>query len=131
MSEHPASTSERMRKAYDQIAPLYPGTNETMPAALEAMAVRLVELCGWQISLLDVGCGPGRHLAWFEARGVMSMGVDLSRGMLLHARRLVRAPVFQMDMRHLGFRDATFNAIWCCASLLHLPRSEAPRARVC
>ncbi len=128
MTERLPNVIERMRVAYDHIAPLYPGANAPLPEDLRVMAVRLLQLSSPGISLLDVGCGPGRHLAWFEAQGAPSTGVDLSHGMLLHARRLVKGPLFQMDMRALGFRDASFTTIWCCASLLHLPRSEAPGA---
>ena len=126
MAHEAAATIKRMRAAYDLIAPLYPGVNGAMPPDVKAMALRVVQHAGPRSLLLDVGCGPGRHMAWFEARGVPSVGVDLSRGMLLHARRLVRGAVVQMDMRRLCFADATFGAVWCCASLLHLPRSEAP-----
>jgi SAM-dependent methyltransferase len=128
MTEGIAAVIERMRDAYDQIAPLYPGTNTPMPDDLQAIAVRLLQLSGTAPALLDVGCGPGRHMAWFESQGARSTGIDLSHAMLLHARRLVRGPVLQMDMRTLGFHDGVFTTIWCCASLLHLPRSEAPRA---
>ncbi len=128
MTESAAAVIDRVRDAYDQIAPVYPGTNAPMPDDLQALAVRLLQLSGTAPALLDVGCGPGRHMAWFESQGARSTGIDLSRAMLLHARRLVRGSVFQMDMRNLGLHDAAFNAIWCCASLLHLPRSEAPGA---
>lgn len=33
-----------------------------------------------------------------------------------------------MDMRSLAFRSAQFDGAWCCAALLHLPKSEAPGA---
>lgn len=33
-----------------------------------------------------------------------------------------------MDMRHLTFPDGTFQGVWCLASLLHLPKAEAPIA---
>ena len=36
---------------------------------------------------LDVGCGPGRHLVALAERNVFALGIDISNGMLDHARR--------------------------------------------
>ena len=33
-----------------------------------------------------------------------------------------------MDMRQLAFPDHRFGGIWCMASLLHLPKADAPLA---
>lgn len=37
--------------------------------------------------VLDIGCGPGRHVSSLAARGVSAMGVDATRGMVRVARR--------------------------------------------
>jgi SAM-dependent methyltransferase len=37
--------------------------------------------------VLDVGCGPGRHLAALHAAGVTALGIDLSPAAVAHARR--------------------------------------------
>jgi SAM-dependent methyltransferase len=36
--------------------------------------------------VLDVGCGPGRHTAELAARGVITMGIDVTAPALVHAR---------------------------------------------
>jgi ubiquinone/menaquinone biosynthesis C-methylase UbiE len=33
-----------------------------------------------------------------------------------------------MDVRALAFAEQSFDAAWCCASLLHIPRTDAPAA---
>ncbi|MEZ5322362.1 MAG: methyltransferase domain-containing protein [Microthrixaceae bacterium] len=40
----------------------------------------LVELCGLEpgMSVLDIGCGPGRHVAEFARRGLVATGVDIA-----------------------------------------------------
>ena len=48
--------------------------------------------------------------------------------MLSQARQVTRVPLCQMDMRFLGFASNKFQAVWCCAALLHLPKAEAPGA---
>ncbi len=77
--------------------------------------------------ILDAGCGPGLDSRWFHERGFRVVGADLSAGMLAEARR--RAPgvdFVQGDLRRLGFSAASFDGIWCNASLLHLPRVDVP-----
>lgn len=78
--------------------------------------------------VLDLGCGAGRDMAWMEAQGIAVVGADLSAGMLAQAQARVRGPLAQMDMRKLAFPTQCFQGVWCMASLLHLPKSEAPVA---
>ena len=72
---------------------------------LERMDVRVADR-----RVLDVGCGPGRHLRVLEDAGARACGIDLSPVLLAEARRrdparrLVRA-----DMRALPFRDGSFD----------------------
>ncbi len=121
-------TSDRMRATYDTIAASFAEQTARMPVQYEDMGRRFLALLPVSSSILDVGCGAGRDMAWLEALGAGVTGVDLSPGMLAQARRRVRGPLFEMDMRHLGFPDSSFGGIWCMASLLHLPKAEAPRA---
>jgi ubiquinone/menaquinone biosynthesis C-methylase UbiE len=46
--------------------------------------------------------------------------------MLAEARRLTDAPLVQLDMRALPIASASLGAVWCIASLLHVPKREAP-----
>ena len=34
-------------------------------------------------------------------------------------------PLIQADMRHLPFRKGSFDGLWVCASLLHIPKEQA------
>lgn len=120
--------NQRMQSAYDQIAPDFAQVNAGLADDLLFVAERMSAYIGPQARLLDIGCGHGRDMAWFESRAIRTVGIDLSRGMLLEARRRVQGMLLQMDMRHLAFHDQQFDGIWCCASLLHLPRIEAPAA---
>lgn len=70
---------------------------------------RLPVTSTWRI--LDVGCGSGRHLEVFAARGIPgALGADLSLPLLRDARarglRVVRA-----DMRHLPYRPGGFDLV--------------------
>ena len=118
----------RIRSAYDQIAPHYAARNSEMRDGLINLAAQFLELSGSGTRLLDLGCGAGRDMAWFESQGATVTGADISTGMLAHARQLVRGPLVQADMLMLPFPPAQFSGVWCMAALLHLPKAEAPAA---
>jgi SAM-dependent methyltransferase len=60
--------------------------------------------------VLDAGCGTGRHLAAWRARGVQAMGFDRSEALLSRAReqglRVLRA-----DLRAIPLADAAFDVV--------------------
>jgi ubiquinone/menaquinone biosynthesis C-methylase UbiE len=77
--------------------------------------------------ILDVGCGGGRDSLHFMEKGYDVTGVDLSSGMLEEAKRRVPNVKFmKMNMLNLEFPAASFDGIWCCASLLHIKKADAP-----
>jgi len=80
-----------------------------------------------QRRVLDLGCGPGRDVAFLAQLGCQAVGLDLSAGMLAQARsRLPAIPLVRADLRHIPFASGTLDGIWACASLLHLHRTELP-----
>ncbi len=58
---------------------------------------------------LEIGCGTGVHAARVRELGWTPLGVDLSAGMLRHARG--RLPVAQADAGHLPIPDDTLPAV--------------------
>ena len=117
------------QNAYDQIVQAYAARNHgAMPDNLVPLAQGLVQHLDRDGCLLEVGCGIGRDMAWFEAQGVRVIGFDLSSGMLAYAGNIVRSPLCQMNMCRIGFPSDYFDAVWCCASLLHLPKKMVPLA---
>ena len=117
---------KRVQTAYDQIVSEFAERNHfNMPDNLISLAHELVRQVGQNGKLIDIGCGTGRDMAWFESKDVTVTGIDLSMGMLAYARENVLGSLVSMNMRNLGFCDAYFDGVWCCASLLHLPKTEA------
>lgn len=57
--------------------------------------------------VLDVGCGPGRHLAALRRRGLDAVGVDISAAFV----RLAGPTAVRGDARRLPIRDAGFDAV--------------------
>jgi SAM-dependent methyltransferase len=63
--------------------------------------------------VLDVPCGFGRHARLLARRGILVVGVDLSRAMLAEARRggvEPRLEFVRADMRRLGY-EGEFDAV--------------------
>lgn len=122
------SVGRRVAVAYDAYAAKYATIHAAMPFGLLDLAERFLARLGSEARVLDLGCGAGRDMAWMEARRARVTGVDLSAGMLAQARDIVRGPLAQMDMCHLALTTGSFDGGWCCASLLHVPKAQAPEA---
>lgn len=78
--------------------------------------------------MLDLGCGPGWDTARLAHLGARPIGGDLSAAMLDLARAETERPLVQLNMGSLPFRTGSFAGVWCIASLLHVPKAEAPAA---
>lgn len=77
-------------------------------------------------TILDAGCGTGKHSAYFTSQGYRVIGVDLSLGMLQQAIEnspLQEAPINPIiaNMRLLSIKDQTVDGVWSVASIVHLP----------
>lgn len=77
-------------------------------------------------TILDIGCGPGRDVAKFSQQEFRVVGADLSIGLLREAQNRTDGEFIQSDMRAIPFGSAQFDGVWMCASLLHIPRAQAP-----
>lgn len=74
-------------------------------------------------TILDLGCGSGRDSLYFIEKGYEVVSADYSEELVKHVTKLLNNKVLQLDMRDLDFND-DFDAIWACASILHISRSE-------
>lgn len=124
-SNQPTHDWARLRRAYDELAPLYRQVWQGQQAAVEALLARLAAWTPAGSWVLDAGCGPGLSSAWLAAQGYRVVGLDLSWGMLQHASPLAAGGYVQADMRFPPFAPA-FEGLVALASLLHLPRADTP-----
>lgn len=79
-------------------------------------------------SVLDAGCGMGRHLYYSAKAGAEAIGVDFSRAVDAAAhntRELPNCHVVQADLAQLPFRPGIFDLIYSLGVLHHLPSPEA------
>lgn len=98
----------------------------TMGLDMEALYAPFLERLEPGARILDAGCGPGRDVRAFAKRGYDVVGMDASGEMV----RLARENTGQ-EIHHLRFEEIdwfeTFDGVWACASLLHVPAEELTR----
>lgn len=106
-----------MPAAYDAIADWYEneflsdrsddGLPKSDPIGVDGS---LCEMLGQGVGLsLEIGCGTGTHAARIRALGWSPFGIDLSAGMLRHAR--TRLPIARANGERLPFRDTSFPSV--------------------
>ncbi|WP_275295245.1 class I SAM-dependent methyltransferase [Amycolatopsis sp. La24] len=95
--------------AYDEIADWYEEEFlRAQPVNPGASALR--DLLGEGSGVcLEIGCGTGVHADLVRELGWTPLGVDLSSGMLRHAR--ARQPTAQADAARLPIRDRSVDAV--------------------
>ena len=78
-------------------------------------------------TILDLGCGPGRDLLAFAARGHRAIGLDGTPSFVAMARASSGCDVWQQDFLHLALPAAHFDGVFANASLFHVPSAALPR----
>lgn len=76
-------------------------------------------------SILDLGCGSGRDTGAFKKMGFDVDAVDGSKELCELASEYTGIPVRCMDFMDLSEIEK-YDAIWACASLLHVPSKDLP-----
>lgn len=75
-------------------------------------------------NILDIGFGSGRDTIYFLKNDLSVISIDIVKEFIDNLSEKHKAKICYMDMRLLGFREAVFHGLWCCASLLHIPRPQ-------
>ena len=84
------------------------GTRQEVEFLWDALGLRADQV------LLDVGCGTGRHTRAFAERGLRSIGVDISPGLLRAAAAHGTAAAFVLaDARAMPLPDSAVDAVIC------------------
>lgn len=76
--------------------------------------------------ILDVGCGTGRDSKHFSELGYKIEAIDGSQKLVDKARLFTGLDIKCADFSSIKETNR-YDAIWACASLLHVPKSDLPR----
>ena len=74
--------------------------------------------------ILDFGCGPGRDLADFKARGHSPVGLEGSPTFCEMAREHSGCEVLNQDFLNISLPDAHFHGVFANATMFHVPSTE-------
>lgn len=111
---------------YDRNADAFVG--DTVTTNMDAIYERFLPFVRPGGSILDAGCGSGRDTLAFVQRGYSVDAFDGSAEMARRASALTGITVKQMffeELLHTSL-ERPYDAIWCCASLLHVKRDILP-----
>ncbi|MFC7232403.1 class I SAM-dependent methyltransferase [Saliphagus sp. GCM10025308] len=81
---------------------------------------RLERLATHGDPVLDVGCGSGQHVRWFEDRRCVTTGIDVDRWAVATARARGADDVLVGDMFDLPFEYGQFRSLQCVGTQLGL-----------
>lgn len=77
--------------------------------------------------ILDLGCGPGRDLAYFRSLGHEAVGLDGALHFVEMARAATGCEVLHQSFLQLSLEPARYDGVFANASLFHVPSQELPR----
>jgi malonyl-CoA O-methyltransferase len=111
------------REGYDRWAAIYDADPNPLVALEEPLIDRLLGDMGG-LSVLDVGCGTGRHAVRLAAAGAAVTAIDFSEGMLEQARRKPGAAGITFRVHDLAaplpFPAGSFDRVVCGLVLDHI-----------
>jgi len=76
--------------------------------------------------ILDLGCGPGRDLAYFRSLGHEAVGLDGCHAFCEMARAHSGCEVLEQEFLALTLPPERFDGVFANASLFHVPSRELP-----
>lgn len=82
------------------------------------------------LTILDLGCGPGRDLVAFRDLGHTAIGLDGSEKFVAMARKHSGCEVWHQDLLALKLPPGKFDGIFANAVLFHVPTQELSRVLV-
>ncbi len=114
----------KIMQRYDVTAEMYDERYAEEQKAKYRKALENVDVAG--SAVLDVGCGSGLFFREIADQAEMVVGVDVSRKLLLeakkHANAFTNVFVLQADGDHLPFRDRFFDCIFAFTVLQNMPK---------
>jgi SAM-dependent methyltransferase len=79
------------------------------------------------LTILDLGCGPGRDLKTFKSLGHIAIGLEGAEEFAAMAREHSGCEVWLQNLLELRLPPACFDGVFANAVLFHVPTQELPR----
>ncbi|MDP2562908.1 bifunctional 2-polyprenyl-6-hydroxyphenol methylase/3-demethylubiquinol 3-O-methyltransferase UbiG [Psychrobium sp. 1_MG-2023] len=108
---------------YDQNATSF--IENTLSVDMSDLYQHFLPLLPCRALILDAGCGSGRDSKFFIDSGYRVTAIDACRELAKSTEKLISQPVQVAYFQNFS-SDKKFDAIWACASLLHVPSQELP-----
>ncbi|NYB74944.1 class I SAM-dependent methyltransferase [Sedimentibacter hydroxybenzoicus DSM 7310] len=106
---------------YNQNADMF--INTTIDADMSELYSEFEKYLSIGCSILDIGCGSGRDSKYFSQKGYSVTSLDASKVMCERTQLITNNVVIQMKAEDIFF-EAEFDAVWACASLLHVSKEN-------
>ncbi len=78
------------------------------------------------LSILDLGCGPGRDLKYFCSLGHDAVGLDGSKNFVKMAQAYCGCDVLHQNFLELKLPENRFDGVFANASIFHVPSKKLP-----
>lgn len=112
---------ESVKSAYEQIAPEFATTRQTIWSGLKVF----LEYIHDGDKILDAGCGNGRLLQLFEKKNIQYFGCDANEKLIAIAKKSHPLASFDIgNLLQLPYKDNFFDAEFCIAAFHHIPGRE-------
>ena len=99
--------------------------DSTVIADVSPLYERFIKHIPDKAHILDLGCGSGRDTKAFLDRGYLVDAIDGSKELCELASKYTGIEVKCQDFASIDY-TAIYDAIWACASLLHIPLQQLP-----
>ena len=101
-------------------------SDSTLNVDMSALYAEFLPLIPKHGHILDAGCGSARDAMYFKQQGFTVSAFDASPELAKLASNYLQQAVEVKTFQQLNCTNK-YNGIWCCASLLHVPKVELPQ----
>jgi len=101
-------------------------SDSTLNVDMSALYAEFLPLIPKHGHILDAGCGSARDAMYFKQQGFTVSAFDASPELAKLASNYLQQAVEVKTFQQLNCTNK-HDGIWCCASLLHVPKAELPQ----
>jgi 2-polyprenyl-3-methyl-5-hydroxy-6-metoxy-1,4-benzoquinol methylase len=101
-------------------------SDSTLNVDMSALYAEFLPLIPKHGHILDAGCGSARDAMYFKQQGFTVSAFDASTELAKLASNYLQQAVEVKTFQQLSCTNK-YDGIWCCASLLHVPKVELPQ----